>query len=341
MRLAALVVTLIFLGVALVPSPASAAAGAPGGIPWGMDVTTTNVTYGQNISVILYGPANGTVVVSVYVQPFKSTPPAEQYQFTLNATRASNHTANRTLSVITTNTTNQTSQVYRNVSVPTTLLGVETVDLCAVDDLGTSLGCSYVYLLGGDIQNIQREINNLTQEQNIQAYRQQHEANTTNNIQNAMDLVYWVFLGLSSFLLFVVAFTQTSLANVRLGRRLREWAHALFFGENNVEFDDGMRKPAGGPPPSDPERRFRGLAFKNCLACTIDQTEEEIRAHYRSAHGVPRPIKNLDYGEKRSSTRRAVTTRADADVNIANLREWVDLQSKKGAVNFSDLGGAK
>lgn len=301
----------------LVSGPVGATAPTPP-VQWGYTLTSPAVPLGENVSVLLWGPYNGVVNVTLNVLPFNSTPPVYSQWYNLTTTVAPP----------------PGTPVYRNITVPTAGLYVGTVRLCFTTGTGVVVGCPLLYLTSGNLTAFQNTLAWDSLNWSILNYREQSLFNAEQNLQGQIETQFWVSVVMWTLLIFTTVVTRTGVAERRIGKTVRNFFHGLLFRPSHIEFDDGFNRGRVRPPPANPERVFRGLAFPKCAICNIDHTEVDIVRHYRSDHGVNRPIRGRDYDIFRPAVRAAKAKQPDIEPSLAVLREHLDSLPDP---NYSDL----
>jgi hypothetical protein len=288
--------------------------------PWGYSVGTPFVPLGSNLSLLVWGPYDGVLNVTVNVQPFNSTYPVYGQNFNLS-----------TGNVVPPDGV----PVYRNVTIPMVNLYAGTVRLCVTTDTEVVLGCPLIYLTLGNVSALQASLQWEELNWTILTYREQSLFNNEQNLEGQIEIQFWVSVVLWAIIIFAVVVTRTNIAEKRLSRAIRRFFHGLLWGPPHVEFETGLGSPKVYRPPANPKRVFRGKAFPSCEECRIDHTEVAIVTHLRRDHSVDSPQRPLDYDIYRPSVKAARAKDPTLEPSEGVLRDHID----QIHVDFSDLGG--
>lgn len=306
--------TFLFIAVAVVWFLAAPGlmghATSPPASPWGYFVSRPVVPLGQNVSVLVWGPANSTINMTWETQPFGKVPAAYGYVF--------NFSVNGSVGA------NLTTPVYRNVTVPTVGLYVGMVRLCAVNPFTVIVGCTNVTITQSDSTFIENQIAWLNLNETVLTAREQGLLYQQSNLSGNIILMFWTSVGMWGSLIFAIVFTRTGVAHRRIGRRVRTGVRKAFWKTRHVEFGHS-RTPA--PTGLRPDRLvvYRGRMFaKTCPQCNSDQTAGQIIAHLRSpAHGIDDPREGIDY-YLFTPTLKNATVRRDDQPDMGLFRDMVD-----------------
>jgi len=299
--------------------------------PWTAETFFHSVPTGVPIYILVTGPPGGGFFVDLYGPPFNGSAPVFSGTYFLgNATGTG---------------PNGTKFAARNVSVPTTILPVEGYELNVKTSGNVHIATAYLRIIETEnLTVLSSEIASMNENFTILTDRQLSLFYNQGNLANQYDTLAAVTGAGFAAVAFAIFFTRTGAAEWRLGRRIRTWFWNRFMAPMHLAMTGGWGEAKDIAPIPNEVRIFRGIFFKRCSLCNIDQTEGEIRVHLRAplppngtGHAIKNPMAGVHYAPYRKTIVTSAERRSQEEPDIRKLRESIE----GFHVDLSGLGGGK
>lgn len=279
-------------------APLAFAAGSSPTIPappeWSAVVDDTAGVYGQNLTVGVIGPSNGTFFVALSEPPANATPPVAIYYYLLPGVHVAGNATPPPQSM--------------NASVPLTKVLMGALIVRVYDNATGTIATAYVSVLpptDTQVSYLSSSLENLWVEYNATRLQLIHEKGAVDQASRVYGYTAEALVLATVFNVFFAVFMKTN----RVGwkgwiRKARSIGHWMKWRPTLIT--NGITGMVPRPARPDPEACWIGIAFPDCPVCEVPGRRERLVAHLEGPrfdkngdatldHGMPRAIVDVDY----------------------------------------------
>lgn len=259
-------------------------------VTWGTTPVGTTVPQGQDVQILVWGPPNGTFVVSVSEQPFNFTPPILTQTFHLPFQA------------------NDTGYAATEITVSTFDLYIGPAQIQLWNDTTGVFSAIRIHVAPTlNETNLWEIVQGLWNEQNVTTLREQGIVGGDDYIRGLYQGTFIVFLVGWGILFLYLLFRDTRLRFSKFALWVGRLWHRMWKTESYSDPPEGRITEDRGPAPR-PSYHYVSKFFENCPwgLCHVPLTEAAQRDHLRIDHGIEKPEIGVHYEAQRAALASAL-----------------------------------